>query len=457
MKLLVDLFRYIIRNLATLLLILFILILAAFFADQFQSKRGELALKMSEVSQLFDKKNEIKVELERNKKRERKLDDELSKDKRKIEKAEQAIDSLKIKAPSRFRHPLKYYALIKSAEYVQSKLNLEKVQQGKKNRLEQIKILSSTIKTQQADVDKLNAVYDEMNDPVISFLTISKIYWKRFLLLGIAILYFPILLRAVAYYQVANRAEKFKPIKLLSLSDNDAVQVGSAAKSVDVYLEKGDSLIARSEWVNEWDGTQRPKGKLLWSKSNPFTSYASGLAHLYHFHNNPKGEDEKIRIVIGSKLDMSCYVLPLKLENHPGFVVKPSHIVATSGNLKMFTVWNVRSATSWLIGKFRNIVIKGTGTIYLIGYGGVSANNPSEKVVRIEESQLVGFDGQLQYFPARRESAMGSIFRKMPIVDIALTGSGLYVRQISTASKSEKFLRSKFDSILSVLGKLLGF
>lgn len=59
-------------------------------------------------------------------------------------------------------------------------------------------------------------------------------------------------------------------------------------------------------------------------------------------------------VTLGAGDDPDMHLLRLDIKDHPGFVLRPGHVVAIHGNLSVRTKWNFVNLNAWVVmGTFR--------------------------------------------------------------------------------------------------------
>jgi uncharacterized protein (AIM24 family) len=271
-----------------------------------------------------------------------------------------------------------------------------------------------------------------------------------------AIFFGPLTLKLINFFMVAPLARKTNPITITEdrKDQTRAIQYEPPKKEFKLQLDKEDSLIVRPGWYSlNTEGTTRTR--FFWDQKNPFSSYAMGLVNMTEFKPD-KEHDREIRLA--SEADPNRDIIPFQLKDHPGYIVKHGHVVATSGDgLAMKKVWGLWDWRNWLFGNLRYVFFTGTGTVYIHGYGTVSTNDTDNPNNRIKERHLIGYDTRTSFRMIRTETFVNYWLNDMPLYDIQFLGQGNYLQQQSFGSRDEKIFRSVLEDILGAFGKVLGF
>jgi uncharacterized protein (AIM24 family) len=279
----------------------------------------------------------------------------------------------------------------------------------------------------------------------------------KLLLLALFYAFFfgPVTLKALNYFVLAPLARKAPAIVINSKGDDNhkGISYGISRREFKVQLAKGDNLIIRPGWYSmNTDGTARTR--FFWHMAAPFASYAMGLINMIEFkHNNH--ETREIRL--GCEEDPNQSMLPVHLDQHPGYVIRQGHVVATAGEgLAMEKKWQVWDWKSWLFGNIRYVYFTGTGTVYISGHGNVAVNDSAVNT-RIKEQHVVGFDTRNPVKVLRSETFGNYWLNHKPLYDIHFPEQGCFLQQQSYGERDDKVFRSLFEDIMGAIGKLLGF
>jgi uncharacterized protein (AIM24 family) len=169
-------------------------------------------------------------------------------------------------------------------------------------------------------------------------------------------------------------------------------------------------------------------------------------------------KDSEVELTLAAPRDPNAYLMRLDLENHPGLVIHPRHLVGVVGDLELSTRWRPFSVNAWATWQLRYILLSGTGSIIVEGSGDVIATAADERgPTKIEQALVIGFDSRLSYTCARTEVFWPYLFGKTPLVDDVFTGRGLFLWEKSTPRQTKNPVARAFDALFSAIGKLLGF
>ncbi|HAD10377.1 MAG TPA: hypothetical protein DCF62_12920 [Porticoccaceae bacterium] len=278
----------------------------------------------------------------------------------------------------------------------------------------------------------------------------------KLLLLALFYVFFfgPLTFKSLNYFVLAPLARKSPPIVInAEADDHERISYGSPESECEVPLAKGESLIVRPGWYS-LNSEGRTRTRIFWDTSAPFASYAMGLFNMTEF----KRDVDETRIIrIGCEEDPTQNIFPVHLDDHPGYVVRQGHVVATAGEaLTMARKWRLWDWKSWVFGNIRYAYFTGTGTVYISGHGKVSINNDNVNT-RIKEQHIVGFDTRSPIKMLRTETFANYWLNHKPLYDVHFPEQGRYVQQQSYGLRDDKVFRSLLEDVLGAMGKLMGF
>lgn len=265
----------------------------------------------------------------------------------------------------------------------------------------------------------------------------------------------PLTVKTLNYFVFAPLARRAPPIIINAVdgAEHDRIRYDAPHNEFSLQLREGDSLVVRPGWYSlNTNGDTRTR--FFWKLSDPFASYAMGLVNMIEF----KQGDDKARVIkIGCEDDPNQSILPIHLDDHPGYVVRQGHVIATSGNeLHMKKQWRILDWKSWLFGNIRYVYFTGTGTLYISGYGQVSAND-STTDSRIKEKHVIGFDTRTPVKMLRTETFANYWLNRKPLYDIHFPEQGRYLQQQAYGQRDDKVFRSLLEDVTGAVAKLLGF
>ncbi len=432
MKLLWALFRWLVSQ-SILIVFLTALIVFSVILTDWWSRRKE-------QETLF---YQLQEQLEKTTKEFRALQTDLSLENRYLQLREQE--------PSRWTSPLQWLRWQKEMDVMAGLLD-RKNQELKKLRAQKVDLLTK-VKTAREDLYRIQELLrSTLKKSLVTIVSVALI-----------VLFGPLLLSAFHYYVLAGLAGRAKSIVLVksSSADDASFTAKPGQKSCELYLTPGECLLARMDWIQQYPPAVRKRTRFFWDIRSPFLSYASGLFELTEIKPTEIKEDENespASVLLASSRHPDSYLSEVEMIDHPGVVVTPSQIVATSGNLRIKTRWCLFSPHSWIAGRLRYILFSGTGKIIIESRGGIEPHLISQPL-RISESVVAAFEGHLPFSTVRTETFWPYYRRKTPLFDFEFHGNGFLLRQIASPhqKQGEPGLVRLIDGIFNGLSKLLGF
>jgi uncharacterized protein (AIM24 family) len=266
----------------------------------------------------------------------------------------------------------------------------------------------------------------------------------------------PLVWKAVWYYGLATLASHRPPAQILPADAPGRLSAGAAGKNVEVPVTPNRPLVARMDWVQQYSPALSKRTRFLFEWRSPFTSFAAGLAEMTELTVRAPAASGTVGLAAGD--DPNAYLLALKLEQHPGVVLKPGAVVAVAGTISLRPRWRLNSLHHWIAGRVRHILFCGTGTVYVTGTGGVEVCAAEHSVV-VEEALVLGYDSRAAFATVRTETFWPYFRGKTSLFDYRFEGGHLAIRQTSApaaARRGNPFVRT-VDALLNGIGKLLGF
>lgn len=274
-------------------------------------------------------------------------------------------------------------------------------------------------------------------------------------LIVFAIVFVPGLWKAFWFYIVAPIASKAAPIQVGESTASHLIV--SEPKSVqEVELIAGSAVCTRGEWVNPYPSEDvKKKTRLLWNWQAPLVSYASGLRELTEWRNTR--ETTQVLKLCSRDPNLNIVIVKVAFATEAALVVRPSSIVAISGDLKITTCWKLSSIHSWISGRLRHVIISGQGALYLSGYGNVTAETPQDKQ-RMSDNLLIAHDPTAPFRTVRTETFWPFLRSKTSLYDLQFEDQGLVIYQAAArgAADGKRPAHERLQGWIDLLLKPLG-
>ncbi len=275
----------------------------------------------------------------------------------------------------------------------QERLELETAQwreelHGSVARLDEIERERQALEDQIAQLQAEEAILREANWLWMAF----QRQWPQLLLVALLIFSAPFLRRTLWYFVGMPLVSRAEPIQLTDRHANGEVTWSEGARTLTVGVPQGGRLLARPGYIQS--DRQGAKSEIFFDRTAPNLSYLSGLVLLTRLDS---GDGEELREVnLGTPDDPDAYLMRIDLKGHPGVVLRASHVVALTGDIKIRSAWRLSSLHAWATSQVRFLIFSGTGSLILEGYGDVSGR----AVDGLEEKRMhlvLGFDTRLTY------------------------------------------------------------
>lgn len=261
-----------------------------------------------------------------------------------------------------------------------------------------------------------------------------------------------------------RHADDQTAMSLMNTDDGEAtIRMEAGQRQVNVELRPQEFLWVRPEYVVS---SYKGKSVIFYSLRHFILSFLTGLTALTRFNASTRK-----KVVIGNTESREGieYIGAIQLTNHPGFVVRPRALVAIQGEKK-----GLELKSRWTFGRqaflrlqFRYILVRGTGTLYIAGNGGVFPQAVGATLAEGQEKStwdqlnnalLVAWDPNLHISLRRNENALHVAFLKRDAMfETGLEGEGLYVQVHSEPNRKATDPGGRMlEAILNAFGKVLG-
>lgn len=314
-------------------------------------------------------------------------------------------------------------------------------------------------------------------------------FWPRALALLLAAWLLPYALRALNFYGVAPLVMRTQPIVIAGRgaersgrppaapTTDDAgsamnttatadgrgeedragqgvrVRTFPSERTAAVALGEGERIFVRPDRVRQVEsGCSRTRWLL--DSENRGQSWMFGLFGLTEVTGPANGT--RMTLAATDRDAADTYVMRVDLENHPAFVIQPRHVVALTDGLVLGARWRW-GLHAWMRLQFRYIVVRGTGSIWLEGYGDVTAAEVGERESHQETAAYVAWDGRLRMRLRRRETAWPYVLGRMELFETGMAGEGVFVWQKASSPTGRTGVERAVGAFWSALGKILGF
>jgi uncharacterized protein (AIM24 family) len=283
--------------------------------------------------------------------------------------------------------------------------------------------------------------------------------WAWIVLILVAAVTLPFLWRFGSYYILMPL---LGTVRELRLADEIEPATGSARfdkaeRVCRVEVEPGERLVVRSDHVRPVEpGVAHTR--ILYDWSAWIISLVTKLVAMTEISASVDRESPVHVSIADSAHDgADNYILRVDLDDHPGLVLHPDHLVGVLGDIELKTKWKLFSAHAWATGQLRYIYFKGTGSLFLSGIGDVAAERLEGSARQETHGTLIGFDTRLGVKVRRTETFLPYLFKIRPLVEVGMEGDGVYLWQKSERSGSQSPLQRGASAIWGAIGKLFGF
>lgn len=301
--------------------------------------------------------------------------------------------------------------------------------------------------------------------------------WTYLLFLALLIFLAPFLRRTIWYFLGMPLVSRARPIQLSPEVKTGRVQTSKSERTLTVELPPGRRLLARPGYIQS--DRQGAKSELFFDRKAPNLSYLSGLVLLTRLDgqeqqgpdvsldspDSPESEETRgsstvRKVMLGTPDDPDAYLMRIDLEDHPGIVLRASHVVALIGDIKIRSTWRLKNLHAWATSQVRFIVFSGTGTLVLEGYGDVHGVSIEEGREEKRMPLVLGFDTRLTYQTRRSATFLPYLVdpEREPLVVDVFEGTGTVFFEKNPTARTRH--RTAGEAIagffLDAIRKLLG-
>ncbi len=284
--------------------------------------------------------------------------------------------------------------------------------------------------------------------------------WPRIVGLLVALIAAPYVLRAVLYWLVAPLVTRARPLtfrQAKASSESARAVAHPSVRTARVRVPAGTMLRVRPDRLR-----QVPRGasrtRFFLPAELPLQSWVLGFFGWTEVEGTAKS-DLALTLAASGEDAADSYLVRVELHDHPGLVIHPQHVVAVSDGLELFARWRL----AWhalAMGQLRYIQLRGTGTLWLEGYGDVVGGEAGAVESHQDAGAYLGWDQRLHLRMCRRETAYPYLLGQVPLFELGVRSddsAALYVWQKAETSTGRSPLERTAGAFLSALGKLLGF
>ena len=287
--------------------------------------------------------------------------------------------------------------------------------------------------------------------------------WPYLLTVALLIFAAPYLRRTLWYFAGMPLVSKARPIELHE-PDADAdkppaptIEWGTSRRSLDIEIPAGGRLVTRTGYIQSERGGA--KSELFFDRGAPNLSYISGLVLLTRLEAR-QADEESRQVQLATPDDPDSYLMRVDLADHPGVVIRASHVVGVIGDVEMTSSWRLTNLHAWATSQVRFIAFSGTGTLIVEGHGDVDASDVAGGREQKRMPLVIGFDTRLSYSTERTATFLPYLVDpgREPLVVDVFEGDGVVLFEKNPSARKQH--RSTGEAIagffLDAFRKLLG-
>jgi hypothetical protein len=280
------------------------------------------------------------------------------------------------------------------------------------------------------------------------------------------IVFLPIGIKVFFYFVIAPLAANREPIRLLPFASG---RVGSpildgvlpnggervSAVSIPILLDENQEMLIQPEYLQSISLQARKTTKWLLNSRIPFTSLLSGMFMLTRV--GPAGSEP---VVISATKDPLSEIGIVDLADGAAFVCQPRALAGVVQDrerpISITRHWRLGSLQGWLTLQLRFLVFHGPGQLILKGCRGIRMEQAG-KARTINQAATLGFSANVSYANTRCETFVSYWAGKEDLFNDLFVGeAGVYVYEetpdLRRASGIGRPLQGFADAVLKVFG-----
>lgn len=286
--------------------------------------------------------------------------------------------------------------------------------------------------------------------------TIQALLLKA-LMIFLAILVTPLIIRAIFYHVIAPLAESRASIRI-SVPGGGTVPIPLSEHSrvsIPVTLGPAEELLVRQDYLQTSSLTGKKETRWLLDYRHVLTSIASGLSFLTRIRGD--GEITTVSAV----RDPFAELTEIILANGAACVLHPRALVAVvqpvGKTLRITSHWRLLSPNAWLTFQLRYLVFHGPCRLVVKGGRGIRVEQAISGRI-FGQDQLVGFSADLSYSVTRTETFWPYFFgREQLFKDKVAQGSGiLIIEEAPLSSRQGSGIRRGLEGVVDATMKAFG-
>lgn len=281
------------------------------------------------------------------------------------------------------------------------------------------------------------------------------VFWPRALALIAVVWLTPYVWRGVWYYVGAPVISRARPMQLIPGDSSGKVALHPSERTAALEVRPGGVLLARAAHVRQVE-TGLSRTRFFYDRRYPGVSFLTGLFMMTEIRiPADRATPSRLTLAATGPDSADSYTMRVDLRDHPGFVISPTHIVAVTDGLTMKSEWRW-NWHSFIRGQFRYIMLAGTGSIWMEGYGDVHGQTLTGQETHQESTAYIAFDGRLQSRARRTETFWPYLLGNVPLFESGLKGHGSFVWQKSPLPTGSNAFTRTLGTFWSALGKFVG-
>ncbi len=274
----------------------------------------------------------------------------------------------------------------------------------------------------------------------------------------LAIILTPVFIKAFLYYAIAPLISKARPVCVLP-DCHGLVEPQPSEVSVPITLGADDELVVHSRYLQTIGAGPGKKTRWLFSWSIPFTSLAAGLYAMV----SVRSKEEPTRATLSPKGDLFEKIAEVRIPAGSALVIHPRSlvgIVLKDGQPPRITRhWQLGNLHSWITFQLRYLVLHGECRLFIKGCRGVRAEPVSSSQARMQDQgATLGFTANLQYSCVRCETFLDYLLGRDQLFNDRFAGAegSYFTEEIADPHRKTGLFGRGLEGLIDGLLKAFG-
>ncbi|MBU6163138.1 MAG: AIM24 family protein, partial [Myxococcales bacterium] len=225
--------------------------------------------------------------------------------------------------------------------------------------------------------------------------------------------------------------------------------------TAEVVVQPGETVLVRNRSYLRKRHFGSATTRWIYDRNAWNSSVGAGLYFMTEVQPAADSNEPVSMTLAGKEVHQgTSQIIRVDLADHPGLVVRPDSLVAlTEGmGVQVKSYWRQWPVT----GQLRHVLLSGTGTIWLEGFGGIVGEMYDNSQAVQDMGPYLAYDGRLLAGFRRTDTKLPYVLGKTNLIETTLTGSGVFLWQRGEASAFANPISKSLEFMIAVISKALG-